>query len=722
MKSFSPTNDKVNLAGISKVAEAYMHDIFMYAPAYICILRGPQHVFEFANEMYMKIVGQRDIVGKPIREAIPELEGQGFFELLDNVFETGQSYIGNEMPVKIDSGNGKFENLYVNFIYEASRDVNGNIVGIFVHGVEVTEQVLARKKLEQSEEQFSILVNSIQNLAWMADGDGWIFWYNQRWYEYTGTTHEDMKGWGWQSVHDPEKLPFVLEQWQQSIKTGKPFEMVFPLKGADEIFRSFLTRVFPILNAEGKVIRWFGTNTDINEQKLIVEKLEETAKERTLQLEQANEELQKKNQELAISKYNKRFLTEFSERFSGYKVHSEFFNSLVQFIADITHIDYVLIGKLQQTVDNGFVIQTLALTAFEKLVENIQYALPDGPCEQVIRGTLYSYPEKCRITFPKNQTLIQFNVEGYIGYPLFDVNGNAIGLIAIMHEKMISDPETVSSILKIVAKRTEIEMERIRHEEVLEQNNKMLEEKNYTLEKMNKELQSFAYVSSHDLQEPLRKIQTFTTLISEKEITTLSENAKFYFSRIQSAAARMQKLIQDLLAYSRTKSEHLQFEKIHLGKIIEEVKEDLKDDLQQKQATIEATNMCDANVIPFQFRQLMLNLIGNALKFSTPGNPPHIKIKSEIVKGTQVKNEKLAANKNYCHITVSDNGIGFDSKYSDKIFEVFQRLHDNEEYGGTGIGLAIVKKIIENHNGIITATSEINKGATFDIYIPVIGK
>jgi len=245
-----------------------------------------------------------------------------------------------------------------------------------------------------------------------------------------------------------------------------------------------------------------------------------------------------------------------------------------------------------------------------------------------------------------------------------------------------------------------------------------LEAKNAELEKMNKELQAFAYISSHDLQEPLRKIQTFATRIIEKELDTLSNNAKEQFTRMQIAAKRMQTLIEDLLAYSRTNSFDRKFENTDLNKIVDEVKEDLKEDLKLKHATIEYDKMCEVNIIPFQFRQLMHNLIGNALKFSSPDHPPHIKIASEIAKGKELKNDKLTPQNKYCHISIADNGIGFERQYSEKIFDVFQRLHGKNEYKGTGIGLSIVKKIVENHNGIITAKSELGKGARFDIFIP----
>ena len=136
---------------------------------------------------------------------------------------------------------------------------------------ELTRETVARRAAEEalreSERQFRMLVDSIPTLAWMAQADGWIVWYNRRWYEYTGTTPEEMEGWGWRSVHDPATLPAVLERWQHSIATGEPFEMVFPLRGADRVFRPFLTRVVPVRNDEGRVIRWFGTNTDITDQR-----------------------------------------------------------------------------------------------------------------------------------------------------------------------------------------------------------------------------------------------------------------------------------------------------------------------------------------------------------------------------------------------------------------------------------------------------------------------
>ena len=243
----------------------------------------------------------------------------------------------------------------------------------------------------------------------------------------------------------------------------------------------------------------------------------------------------------------------------------------------------------------------------------------------------------------------------------------------------------------------------------------------------NKELVAFTYISSHDLQEPMRKIQTFASRLLETEHHNLSDAGKDYFQRMQASANRMQQLLKDLLAFSRVNSGTLKFENTDMQRLVEEVKSDFKETIDCVNATFEINNLGQANIVPIQFRQLIQNLIGNALKFSRPDKSPHIIVKSEIARGSEFYKEKMMAipqlrklspDRSYYHMMFSDNGIGFEPEFKEQIFEVFQRLHSKDEYEGTGIGLAIVKKIVENHNGIIIATSELNKGATFHIYLP----
>lgn len=252
----------------------------------------------------------------------------------------------------------------------------------------------------------------------------------------------------------------------------------------------------------------------------------------------------------------------------------------------------------------------------------------------------------------------------------------------------------------------------------LKEANESLEQKNTALLNMNKELEAFTYVSSHDLQEPLRKLQTFAGIVLEKERHSLSDKGKNYLDLIQEAAERMRQLIHDLLTFSRISADERKFEDTNINIIIEDVKTEFKDIILEKKALIEVAAICKVKTIPFQFRQLLQNLIGNALKFSKPQIPPHIKITGRNIKYKRSNAKGLTPHMDYCHITISDNGIGFEKEFSRKIFEVFQKLHGKDEYAGTGIGLAIVKKIVDNHNGIVTATSVLNEGTTFDIYLP----
>ncbi|AWI26944.1 sensor histidine kinase [Flavobacterium pallidum] len=252
----------------------------------------------------------------------------------------------------------------------------------------------------------------------------------------------------------------------------------------------------------------------------------------------------------------------------------------------------------------------------------------------------------------------------------------------------------------------------------LTQKNITLQGNNEQLEAVNKELEAFTYISSHDLQEPLRKIQTLISLVLEKESATLTDTGKNYLERIRNSSERMQDLIKDLLAYSRVTTEHFHVAQGNLNDIVNEVISDLEEELTAKNAVIEVQGEEKVFMIETQFRQLLTNLISNAVKFSRENITPRIVVENKTIKGTMVPFEKAIPEKNYSLITIRDNGIGFDMQYRDRIFEVFQRLYSSQQYAGTGIGLAIVKKIVENHSGFIAAESIEGEGTVFNVYLP----
>lgn len=248
-------------------------------------------------------------------------------------------------------------------------------------------------------------------------------------------------------------------------------------------------------------------------------------------------------------------------------------------------------------------------------------------------------------------------------------------------------------------------------------NTEKLEEKNRNLMAINAELESFNNIVSHDLQEPLRKIQMFISRIDQQELDSMSESGRAYFERIKLSANRMQNLLIDLVNYSRAMKGEKAFEKKSLNEILDEVIEEISLDIQEKNAVVRVEKLPTINVIPLQIHQLFINLMTNSLKFVREGVNPEIRIYKAAISDDDLDwtdKSKTA----YYKIVVEDNGIGFKQEFADKIFQLFRRLEKNPSYMGTGIGLAICKKVVENHNGHIAAFGEPDAGAKFVIYLP----
>lgn len=244
-------------------------------------------------------------------------------------------------------------------------------------------------------------------------------------------------------------------------------------------------------------------------------------------------------------------------------------------------------------------------------------------------------------------------------------------------------------------------------------------ERNKELEKSNKELASFNHVASHDLQEPLRKIQTFISRISDDDMNSLSESGKSYILKIGASAKRMRILIDDLLLFSRTNTTKKEFLKTNLTDLLEKARLELSETIQEKNAVILADKLPKLKVIPYQIEQLFINLISNSLKYSQPNISPEITILCEKITAKEFPDLLEQSIKKYYKITFTDNGMGFEPQFKETIFVLFQRLHTKtDEYPGTGIGLAICKKIVENHKGHIIADSTPNKGSVFTIFLP----
>lgn len=238
------------------------------------------------------------------------------------------------------------------------------------------------------------------------------------------------------------------------------------------------------------------------------------------------------------------------------------------------------------------------------------------------------------------------------------------------------------------------------------------------LERSNSELQDFASVAAHDLQEPLRKVQAFGDRLKAKCGDALTEDGLDYLQRMQKAAGRMQVLIEDLMTFSRVTTQAQPFVPVDLQRVAEEVLSDLELRIETSNGRVEISKLATIDADPTQMRQLLQNLISNALKFNRPGIPPVVKIVGHFLENKSEKSNEKSANATY-RLTVEDNGIGFESKYVDRIFKVFQRLHGRTEYEGTGIGLAVCRKITERHGGDLTVRSVPGEGTIFIADLPI---
>lgn len=243
---------------------------------------------------------------------------------------------------------------------------------------------------------------------------------------------------------------------------------------------------------------------------------------------------------------------------------------------------------------------------------------------------------------------------------------------------------------------------------------------NERLQQANQELSNINWITSHDLKEPLRKIQLMSSRIVYEGGDNLSDVIKIHIEKIRNSASRMQHLVDDILSYSMMNNRNNMFTLGDLGPIIADVKAELEEELSNKKGLLSVQSMPQSlRIVVHQMGQLFSNLISNSIKFAQPGVSPEIYINCQVEKGRDIREVALPADKNFYCIRISDNGIGFEPRYNEKIFDIFYKLHDRDTYAGTGIGLAICKKIMENHQGAITASGEIGKGAIFRIYLPV---
>lgn len=747
---------------------------------------------QFYNDAYRPSLGNNGkhpkALGQSGKECWPEI-WDIIYPLIKQVRESGAATWSEDQLIPIYR-NGKLEDVYWTFGYSPIRGEEGNVEGVLVVCHETTAKVLAVKNLTDSERRFRAMADNIPNLAWMANADGWIYWYNQQWYTYTGTTPEQMEGWGWQAVHDPKELPTVVKNWQASIETGKDFEMVFPLKGADGKFRKFLTRVVAMRDEEGKIYQWFGTNTDVTNQINIERSLKQSEERlrsviesapfpigvyvgREMRIQMVNQSIMKvwgKGYDV-VGKLYSEVLPEVENQ-NIYQQLDEVYITGKPFHARNQRVDLLIEGALQSFYFNysftplfdgeGKVYGVMNTAAdvtdlnvakqkveqSEKNLRNMILQSPVAMCillgkeyvievanEKIIelwgKTPAQVLGKKLLAGIPevKDQGIIELldNVCS-TGVP-FVANELKIDLerkgkmettyLNFVYEPYRDGEDKIIGVLAVATEVTEQVLARHKIEDVVAERTKELAQTNTELQKSNAELAQFAYIASHDLQEPLRKISTFSQMLESSLGDKIESHAKNYLDKILKSTLRMNALIRDVLKYSELEKTTNAFVEVDLNAVVESVKADYDLLIEQKSAEINCYGLPKIQAVPVQMAQLFSNLIGNSLKFTRKNIKPVITIRTHVLSKNEIEQLALAQKSiRYFRIEFSDNGIGFKAEYAKNIFNIFQRLHRKSEYEGTGIGLAMCKKIALNHHGGMNADGSTENGAVFNVILP----
>ena len=379
---------------------------------------------------------------------------------------------------------------------------------------------------------------------------------------------------------------------------------------------------------------------------------------------------------------------------SGYS-GEDFFVSLARYLAQSLSMDYVCIDRL---LGDKLTAQTVAIYFDGKFEDNVEYALKDTPCGDVVGKTICCFPRDIRHLFPQDVILQEMAAESYVGCTLWSSKGQPIGLIAVISRKHLANPRPAESILKLVAMRAAGELERRQAEMALKAHH-------LQLEAANKELESFSYSVSHDLRAPLRAIDGFSRIILKQQWDKFDENTRRQFNLIRDNTKMMEILIDNLLTFSRVISNNMTVSEINMDKLATEVWKELSAANQKRKLEVKITDIMPGFGDRTLIKQVLLNLFSNAVKFTKNQKPGIIEMSS------YKEGEKVV-------YSLKDNGAGFDMEYYDKLFGVFQRLHSSEEYEGTGVGLAIVQRIIHRHGGRAWAEGKVDEGATFYFTLP----
>lgn len=729
-----------------------LNEILSEAPALICTLRGPKHVFELANDKYLALLGYRDIIGKPVRDVLPEAENQGFLEMLDEVYSTGKAFVGKE--IKLDLKNsGRDKSVILDFVYQPIKDASGKVDGVFVHAIDVTEKVLNRTRLENSEKELRNLIDTVPVIIWITNSRGQGHYLSKNWYEYTGQSRKETLGTGWQDAIHPEDHSRVVQNLERAHQEQKEYHLKCRLRSRTGDYRWVIDRGRPKWSAAGEFQGFIGTVTDIHEDQLKEQVIRENEHRIRSMVEQATVATGVyMGEEMRIELANDAMLHVWGKdrsvvgktlREALPELEGQPFHDLLQKVFTTGEIywgkedrvDLMRNGK----IETGYYNFTYKPLKNEKgeIIGILNMAL--DVTEMVESKSLIKERER-------HYKLLADLMPGKVINT--DANGNAIyynknwldytGLNTSQLKKQnwesfihpSEEQEFREKWHRSLRTGKDFEMQlRLRDrngnflwhlsrtEAVRGDNGEItmwigINTPIQRLKEEEKKKEDFLKMVSHELKTPVTSIKGYVQLLLnllEKYNIEIPGNipVKPSLERIDNQIVRLTRLIAEILDLSRLEENKLELRKetFDLNELVEQTIQDIK--LTNTQHEMEIFHSHRALVFADKDRigQVLINFITNAIKYSPESQ--HIQI--HILKHG---NDKVA-------VSVRDKGIGIDEKNHKNIFKRFYRIgvESEETYSGFGIGLYLANEIMERHKGHIELKSERGKGSDFSFVL-----